>query len=365
MKAMFVFHRSQQGLSLVELMIALVLGTLLTLGVIQVYIASSGTYQLTDSISRLQENARFGASVLKREIAEAGGTGCRLPGAQLDDLRRPAQVTEPLVESVVGWDFANTAIGDTVTLTGAVGNNWLGNGAPGLDLNVAAPLVDNQVKVAQSDILIAQGSFALDLGGNAVAGGPGNVVVVAPGPSTVPAGTVLEMVSGDCDQGLRFITAAAANAAAIAVAGAALNTPPANIDVPYNNADAQLYEFRSTAFYVGPDAANNFEPTLFRLPLAAGRIPEALIPGVESMQVLYGEGPDRNGAIAYVPATLVNDWDQVRSVRIALLLRSEDGVTDTPAARTFNMLGTAVTTPVDRRARLLTTTTITLRNRLE
>lgn len=48
----------QRGLSLVELMIAMALGLILTLGVIRIFISSKQTYTVVTSQSQAQENAR-------------------------------------------------------------------------------------------------------------------------------------------------------------------------------------------------------------------------------------------------------------------------------------------------------------------
>ncbi|MBD4909085.1 prepilin-type N-terminal cleavage/methylation domain-containing protein, partial [Xanthomonas citri pv. citri] len=47
------------GLSLIELMIALVIGLVLLLGVIQIFSASRTAAQLSEGASRAQENGRF------------------------------------------------------------------------------------------------------------------------------------------------------------------------------------------------------------------------------------------------------------------------------------------------------------------
>src|SRR5690242_4302480 len=50
--------RRQAGLSLIELMIAMVIGLVLILGLIQVFAASRQAYQLSQGIARNQENGR-------------------------------------------------------------------------------------------------------------------------------------------------------------------------------------------------------------------------------------------------------------------------------------------------------------------
>jgi type IV pilus assembly protein PilW len=66
----------QTGFTLVELMVALVLGLLLIGGVISVYISTQQNFKTTENLSRLQEGARFAFEQMGREIREAGATPC-------------------------------------------------------------------------------------------------------------------------------------------------------------------------------------------------------------------------------------------------------------------------------------------------
>ncbi|MGH8770865.1 MAG: PilW family protein [Burkholderiales bacterium] len=61
----------QRGLSLVELMVAIVIGLLLTAIVSQLFLGSKQTYRTQDSSARLQENARYALGLLTREIRMA------------------------------------------------------------------------------------------------------------------------------------------------------------------------------------------------------------------------------------------------------------------------------------------------------
>ena len=51
---------AQRGFGLIELMIAITLGLILSTAIIQVFLASRTSYQLQESLSMIQENARFG-----------------------------------------------------------------------------------------------------------------------------------------------------------------------------------------------------------------------------------------------------------------------------------------------------------------
>jgi type IV pilus assembly protein PilW len=72
MKPMPEGTRRTAGFTLVELMIALVLGLLLTLVVAQLFIGSRRTFATTDDLSRMQENMRFATSIMTRTIRQAG-----------------------------------------------------------------------------------------------------------------------------------------------------------------------------------------------------------------------------------------------------------------------------------------------------
>ena len=64
------------GFSLIELMISLVLGSIVTIGVIQMFSANSDTYNLLQGQSRMQESARFAFDFIGRDIRGAGYSGC-------------------------------------------------------------------------------------------------------------------------------------------------------------------------------------------------------------------------------------------------------------------------------------------------
>ena len=64
------------GFSLVEVMIAITLGLLLTAAVLQLFVGNSATFRTTDAISRVQENARYAQSVLNQELRMVGYRGC-------------------------------------------------------------------------------------------------------------------------------------------------------------------------------------------------------------------------------------------------------------------------------------------------
>lgn len=62
----------QRGMSIVELMIGTVLGLIVVAAVFNIYSANSRSAQFTDGLQAMQENGRYGISVLQRSFRLAG-----------------------------------------------------------------------------------------------------------------------------------------------------------------------------------------------------------------------------------------------------------------------------------------------------
>lgn len=89
------------GFSLVELMIALTLGLLLSVGIISVYLNSKTNFAQDEEVARVQENGRFAINILSRNISMAGFYGGILESDAFD--------TTPAISSSCGgagaWEF--------------------------------------------------------------------------------------------------------------------------------------------------------------------------------------------------------------------------------------------------------------------
>ena len=65
----------QRGLSLVELLVALAIGSVLIVGAVYVFSRGRATYAVNESVARLQENGRYVLSVLEPDVELAGYYG--------------------------------------------------------------------------------------------------------------------------------------------------------------------------------------------------------------------------------------------------------------------------------------------------
>ncbi|MCQ3033293.1 prepilin-type N-terminal cleavage/methylation domain-containing protein [Pseudomonas syringae] len=109
--------KTLRGFGLVEIMVALVLGLIVSMGIVQIFIASKGTYQSQNAAARMQEDARFALSKLIQEIRMTGMVGCIDFDAQVvaPAIAKPADFNNPIL-----WDNAT----NTLTLvTADVGNS--------------------------------------------------------------------------------------------------------------------------------------------------------------------------------------------------------------------------------------------------
>lgn len=133
--------------------------------------------------------------------------------------------------------------------------------------------------------------------------------------------------------------------------------------------------------YVATDSTtdpSNPQPALFCRNSTAGGNGTALIPGVENMQILYGEDIDSDGRVdRYAPYSLVSNPDSVYTLMVSLVLVTPNIVATNGVARTFNHFGTdyaaggvapvgdsgsVFTAAADGRIRLQVSSTFALRN---
>src|SRR5690554_6300764 len=124
----------QAGLSLIELMIAVLLGLLLIAGVINIFLGTQQTNRTQEALARVQETGRFAVEILSRQAREAGMNGC--PAGSVNNLLDP---------SGTGYDAASMtgsepfSFIDPDDLDGHVRGHVLTiNGARRLDLNLEA-----------------------------------------------------------------------------------------------------------------------------------------------------------------------------------------------------------------------------------
>jgi len=362
----------QLGVTLVELLIALVLGLLLLGAVGQVYLLNRATFMTQELQGLMQESGRFALEFLARDARMAGLTGCSsrrpldLPLPVRSYLNAGGYPYDPL-EGVRGHEASGSAPGDTLVPESPVAasgdpDDW----SPPLPTGTHA-LADTAV--AGNDVLILSG---VEGGIPLVAPFTSGAQIFAATTAGIAAGDLLLVT--DCQQAQLFqatnVVAASGNIVGSAGGGFSPgNSGPISERGPAGpfQKGSEVARVRTFAYYVGVGASG--EPALMRESLQGGATAtmraEELVSGVESFQVLYGIDTNQDFVVdQYVTADAVTDWRIVRGLQVALLLRSETEFgTDTDSA-TYALSGTTVDPADDRRQRRVFASTIALRNRL-
>lgn len=389
---------SQQGITLIELMVALTISSILMIGVVNIYSNSKRTYKLNDEYSILQENARLAFRFLTKDVRMAGYSGCAWASASsataadnITSTLNAANLTADQQALIQGFGFSFGLEGYDANATGPNTTLNLETGAPaGFNRPVNALFTGHR---DGSDILVVRhaGGGGVRMSGNKNAanftvqdGGTNAIVDGCHAPSGICEDDIL-MVS-DCTKGRIFqatnLTSIGGGEIRIvhAASGTPGNAPPGswggNAGDPatwYAPGDSEILKFDAYAYYIGTGASG--QPALMRLS-SSDAAPQELVEGVENMQILYGidnspvppetlDGIPDQYFVAPVVAT-----PNIVSVRISLLVSTPNEIPKrNDDTKTYKMLSendavnVRVTPTADRRIRKVFTTTIKLRNK--
>ena len=314
------------GMTLVELMVALAIGSFLLVGAVTVFVQSRATFRVTESVARLQENARFVLDALEPDIRMANYWGLT---TRTNKVQGRAAPIDPVAFAVAG----------------DCGNNW--------SVNLAA------------EIDGSNNGYDWDCAANGGAQANADTLIIrrVEEDPTAPVAGRLQVQSARFQDSQLFDTA----------------------DVPdgYSAATSQTHALVVNGYYVSPTSAlstaDNNVPSLRVKTLVGGpRIEDReVLPGVEDMQVQFGVdmdppgAPNRGSIDRYVnPGDPILDPTNaafvpdaaILSVRVWLRLRAERpevGFTDTT---NYVYADRDVAAPNDQFRRIVVSKTIYIRN---
>ena len=402
---------ASRGFTLIELMIALVIGLIISIGVVQIFSSNRASYQLDESLARAQENGRFALEFLTQEIRQAGNLGCKRdamrPGEQAPGginprlpynyLANPVSATYPLF-GITGLEYPSTGFGQTYNATAGASNTttgWLppSGGAPSFTALVPSSGAGAGA-LPGSDVIAVQRleSSALTVVAPYVT--PDNVYVSPTDISKINVNDIL-MLAGCGETAAIFQvtgtdpSGSISHVTGVGSPGNKCGTWEANLTGSSNAASAEctnkferylgpnrlvIGRLIQTVFYVANDPNNQGRPSLYRNVLDASGTPispaQPLVEGVETLQVFYGVDDSSDGiADRYSAANSlsVTTLPLVVSANINLLVH---GINATGTANdssidqdTYTLGETTFDPPDDRLKRRSFSTTIQLRNR--
>lgn len=367
------------GVSLIELMVALLIGTILMLGLIEVFAGSRAVYQLSEGLARTQENSRFALDYLQRDIRMIGHFGCandqshkQQVGAFVTHTGGAAGGPLDFSLSVQGFEANGTAPGGMLTLASPTAG-WV----PGLPAHISALNPRPGSDIIMMRFLRSNGAAVNNI---AVAGTTTTMTVGAANWGNLTQdGVAAPTLYGISDCSYVNIFPGAGNA------GTGVATANVAIDryTPQPAGQSTLYRAESVAYYIANGASGR--PALWRARWNSAGVaqPEELVDGIENLQIIYGQDQSLvvtspsgfigmqntagNAALGVATdAAGEQRWRRVGLVQVGLLASSANpsSASAVDDAARPSALGVTYIAPADGRFRTSYETTIALRNRL-
>jgi type IV pilus assembly protein PilW len=336
-------RRTARGFSLLELLVAVTISLMLLMGVVALFVSSRASYEMTEKLSRIQENGRYALDQITNDIRAAGYQGCSRPVGSGSRRAGFALNTLPTRTSLL-WNFTVPVQGFQGTggntfapsLTAAL--NPLPSPAPsgiGDVLVIRMPLRDSVPAV-----LAASQSSASD------------PLQIAAAGSALPVGPA--MIS-DCLARTFFqITAASGTTVSHADTGN-FDLNPDGTQSGTNSLKhaylkgAEIVPLMTVMYYIAPRdlAAANANPIRLSLYRKEGtNNPEEIAEGIDRMEVRYGVDTNNDGRVDnYVDANAIPvtgagtpNWSTVYSVQVSLLARAPESYGTDQDAQTYTLL---------------------------
>ncbi|MEI6334684.1 MAG: PilW family protein [Methylococcaceae bacterium] len=341
----------QTGLSLIEIMIALLIGAFLIGGVLQIFISSKQTYRMQEGLSRLQENGRFALDFLARDVRMAGFLGCSSQVTLTNKLNTSVLGTENYFlynsfdKAIEGFEASSTTAW-TPAINAAI-TSPLG----GSDIITIRRADDQGFTVTTHVFDTAANTSVLTLDATATTANLQSAKFLTS--ASPPANHCAIAVVSDCSAAATFQVSAVAVGTLSHNTGSSCSPDNSTNNLGKAYVGGQVYPINTVSFFIrnNPLTGSNQKPSLYRK--VGSDDAEELVEGIENMQILYGVDTDTpfNGPNYYVTADNITstNWPKVVSVRITLTVRTIDG---------------NLTTTGDGRIRRTFTSTIALRNRL-
>ncbi|WOB49787.1 PilW family protein [Xanthomonas hydrangeae] len=301
---MRAIRSNMRGVTLIELMIALLLGLLVVGAAIGIFLSNRRTYSATEGLGRVQENVRTAFELMARDVREASGNPCvnTVPVANVVNNKAANWYT-----NIDTWNSGITGVEGAFASGSPANGTATGTRIAGTD---ALQILGSGYEVATiaSD---NTASATLTLNTTAAAAGisTGDVVVACNARqsaifqvSAVSGSNIVHAVSGvspgNCSTGLAMPVCGGSQFAFVA-AGSVIANLHASRWFIGTNARGTRSLYQSQMVYSGSALAQRNDEVL---------------EGVNNMQLQYLV----KGQAAYVDASAVTDWSSVTAVSIRL-----------------------------------------------
>ncbi|HET7300534.1 MAG TPA: PilW family protein [Oleiagrimonas sp.] len=329
-------RRQDRGFTLIELMVAMLLGLIVIAGVSSVFLANVRSYHTNEALSDVQSNSRIAFELMARDIRQAGLTGCVSNNGRVANVLdvgpnnggtawwanwgnavrgyEQGGVADPAVS--VGTGVAERAADtDSLQVMGATG--------AGVSVNEG-----NGTSSTKANFKLNEPTSNLETGDIIIVCDPDHAAIVQItdyNDSNVtlvhnPGGAVSP---GNCSKGLGFPTVCTTN-------GNGYNFGP----------NSRITKMAAHDWYIGNNPVGGrslYRQAAVLSGTTVSPVAQEMVRNVTDMQIEYLQ-PGTTGN-EFVTADKVTDWSKVDAVRVTLTLHSTDqrtGSNAKPLERIFS-----------------------------
>jgi len=315
-----------QGVSLIELMIAMLLGLVVVAAAGGLFLTNKRVYASTETLNRIQENTRSSFEIMSRDVREAGGRVCGNSSQLVNMLKsKDSAWWASFGQGLRGYDNGEAAPG-TATGSGAAQR---ANGTDAIDLHLANDgghaVVEHKTPSATLDLDSTDGLAAGDIA--MVCNTSYSLIFQISG---LNANGVLHngggSAPGNCGQEFQFENPANCAGASNPYGYCMMGNTSAQC-VKASTEPAVLVKVGTIRWYIGNNGRGG--RSLYRASVTnrtMGATPDLVDPveiaeGISDMQLEYRS----LGGAGFVAASAVADWSTVNAVRIRLTAEGVEG----------------------------------------
>lgn len=300
-----------RGFSMVELMVAMVIGLMILAAVSTVLVNSKKNYTTQDSMARLQENARFAMQLLTRDVRMAGYFGCADEISSVSNRLNPGAPTYSIFSTipVEGSESGSTW---SPSATSLAFTPLAGTDALAIRYVAGDPIPLTKEMPSESASAQVDTNSGLQVG---------DVVMLA------------DCSSADIFQITNFNTSGGFDHVVHNTGEGTPGNDPTNNPHKFSKAygsDASILRFNSVAYYIRPNDSG--QPALYRRTLitntgtsTSSQVDQELVEGIEDLEILYGiDSVNQDGIpdVYRTAAAVAGDWDKVIAIRFGIVARS-------------------------------------------
>ena len=318
---------NQHGFSLVELMVAIVIGMMVVGSALAIFLSNRQTYGATEGVGRTQENGRMAFELMSRDLREAGSTPCG----------NSRNTVSSVVNGSSWWNWGN-AIGGYdgsdaipgVAFGTAAGNRVAGTDAVEVHLATSTgSKVESHNATANTFLLVNP-----DHGFRA-----GEIVVAC----DYMRGAVFQISSVTAPRTIGYATGGTPGNSTTRLGGC-METDCTPGQYTFQPNGAVLTRLGASRWFIGVGSGGVGRSLYLQtVQSGVGALPQEVATGVTDMQITYLLNTNANywqdrrvvPAANYVASVGADEWSRVLAARIVLTLTGPERVNGNNIVRTI------------------------------